>query len=47
MSNNEKKNIECKLHFLSNPFQADISLIFFFFLLPLSYVCNLKAGKRT
>ena len=31
MSNNEKKNIECKLHFLSNPFQADISLIFFFF----------------
>ena len=56
ISNNEKENLEYKLNFLSvslTHFKLIFHFFFFFFffffflLLLVSYVCNLKVGKRT
>ena len=47
MSNNEKKHLEYKSTFLSVSL-TNFKLVFhLFFLLPVSYVWNLKVGKRT
>ena len=47
MSNDEKKNLEYKLHFSSVSLTHFKLIFYLIFLLPVSYVCNIKVGKKT